>query len=126
MIVAMLFGASLLVNISLDTRLPLSADVAAFQQMPAREKIALLLPLVQRATDCIIRSVKADPHYRNDNAPQAINALIVNSFPACREPVRAMIDAHDRMFGSGSGEAFLLGPYLDILPAAVVNQVRSH
>jgi hypothetical protein len=35
-----------------------------------------------------------------------------------------MIDAHDRMYGSGSGEAFLLGPYLDVLPAAVVGQVK--
>jgi hypothetical protein len=37
---------------------------------------------------------------------------------------RAMIDAHDRMNGTGSGEAFLLGPYLDVLPAAVVRRVR--
>ena len=35
-----------------------------------------------------------------------------------------MIDAHDRMYGTGSGEAFLLGPYLDVLPAAVIKQVR--
>jgi hypothetical protein len=35
-----------------------------------------------------------------------------------------MINAHDRMYGYGSGEAFLLGPYLDVLPSAVVRQVR--
>ena len=35
-----------------------------------------------------------------------------------------MIDTHDRMYGTGSGEAFLLGPYLDVLPAAVVRRVR--
>ena len=35
-----------------------------------------------------------------------------------------MIDAHDRLYGYGSGEAFLLGPYLDVLPAAVVKQIR--
>jgi len=35
------------------------------------------------------------------------------------------IDAHDRMYGAGSGEAFLLGPYLDVLPAAVVGQVKA-
>ena len=53
---------------------------------------------------------------------------------ACVGPVRAMIDAHDRLYGSGShdrlygsgsGEAFLLGPYLDILPAVVVGQVKA-
>ncbi|MGB8119421.1 MAG: hypothetical protein WCF56_11970 [Pseudolabrys sp.] len=44
---------------------------------------------------------------------------------ACVGPVRAMIDAHDRLYNSGSGEAFLLGPYLDILPAVVVGQVKA-
>lgn len=44
---------------------------------------------------------------------------------ACVGPVRAMIDAHDRLYGSASGEAFLLGPYLDILPAVVVGQVKA-
>jgi len=39
--------------------------------------------------------------------------------------VRAMIDAQDRMYGNGSGEAFLLGPYLDVRPGAVVKQVKS-
>ena len=29
------------------------------------------------------------------------------------------------MYGDGSGEAFLLGPYLDVLPAAVVKQVKA-
>lgn len=53
-----------------------------------------------------------------------LNDLIVDSIAACRRSVRAMIDAHDRMYGYGSGEAFLLGPYLDVLPAAVIQQVN--
>ena len=36
-----------------------------------------------------------------------------------------MIDAHDRMYGTGSGEAFLLGPYLDVLPKAVTEGAKS-
>jgi hypothetical protein len=43
----------------------------------------------------------------------------------CLEPVRAMIDAHDRVFGEGSGEAFFMGPYLDGLPATVTRQVKG-
>jgi hypothetical protein len=39
--------------------------------------------------------------------------------------LRAMIDAHDRFFGEGSGETFFMGPYLDALPAAVTKQVKS-
>ena len=30
-----------------------------------------------------------------------------------------MIDAYDRFFGDGTGEAFFMGPYLDALPDAV-------
>jgi hypothetical protein len=29
------------------------------------------------------------------------------------------------MYGPGSGEAFLLGPFLDVLPSAVVRQVKA-
>ena len=92
--------------------------------MSVRQKDAALLPLVRRATDCIVRKVAADPRYSHDMRPDEINDLIVDSIAACARPVRAMIDAHDRMYGSGSGEAFLLGPYLDVLPAAVVKQVK--
>jgi hypothetical protein len=68
--------------------------------------------------------VSADRRYGNDTKPSDINNMIVDSISACAKPVRAMIDAHNRMYGAGSGEAFLLGPYLDVLPAAVVNQVK--
>jgi hypothetical protein len=36
------------------------------------------------------------------------------------QAVRAMIDAYDQYYGDGSGEAFFMGPYLDVLPKMVV------
>ena len=123
MILKPLLGLSLVLSVSLDTQVP-TPDPAAWMQMSVRQKDAALLPLVQRATDCIIRRVSADPRYKTELRPDEINDLIVDSISACKQPVRAMIDAHDRMYGSGSGEAFLLGPYLDVLPSAVVRQVR--
>jgi hypothetical protein len=123
MILEPLFGLSLALNVSLDMQLP-PADPSAWMQMSIRQRDAKLLPLVRKATDCIVRKVFANPHYNADLRPDEINDLIVDSMAACVRPVRAMIDAHDRMFGSGSGEAFLLGPYLDVLPAAVVGQVK--
>ena len=80
---------------------------------------------VRRATDCIVPKVSADPRYSADMRPDEINNLTVDSIPACGRLVREMIDTHDQMYGAGSGEAFLLGPYLDVLPAAVVTQVRT-
>jgi len=123
MILETLFGLSLVMNVSLDAQVP-TADPAAWMQMSVRQKDAALLPLVQRATECIVHRVSADPRYQAELRPDEINDLIVDSIAACQRPVRAMISAHDRMYGDGSGEAFLLGPYLDVLPSAVVRQVR--
>jgi hypothetical protein len=123
MIIETLFGLSLVMKVSLDSQTP-AADPAAWQQLSVRERDQALLPLVQRATACILHRVSADPRSKSGMRPDEINDLIVNSIAACRREVRAMIDAHDRMYGAGSGEAFLLGPYLDVLPAAVVQQVK--
>jgi hypothetical protein len=124
MILESIFGMSLVLNVSLDTQTPRAADPASWLRMSVHRKDAALLPLVRRATECVVRKVTADPRYTPDIRPGDINDLLVDSISACARPVRAMIDAHDRMYGSGSGEAFLLGPYLDVLPAAVVKQVK--
>jgi hypothetical protein len=123
MILEPLFGLSLVLSVSLDLQ-PAPAETGAWVPMSTRQRDAKLLPLVREATDCIVRRVFADPRYNADLRPGEINDLIVDSMAGCIKPVRAMIDAHDRMYGSGSGEAFLLGPYLDVLPAAVVGQVK--
>jgi hypothetical protein len=124
MIVKSLLGLSLVLNVSLEVQTPMPASPAAWSQLSVRQKEAALLPLVLRATDCIVRKVSADHRYSSDIRPSDINDLIVDSIAACARPVRAMIDAHNRMYGDGTGEAFLLGPYLDVLPAAVVKQVK--
>jgi hypothetical protein len=121
MIVKSLLGLSLVLNVSLEVQTPMPASPAAWSQLSVRQKEAALLPLVLRATDCIVRKVH---RYSSDIRPSDINDLIVDSIAACARPVRAMIDAHNRMYGDGTGEAFLLGPYLDVLPAAVVKQVK--
>ena len=93
-------------------------------RMSPQQKAAVMRPLVRSATDCIIQAVVDDPQFQHARAPD-INNLIVASMTRCLEPVRAMIDAHDRVFGEGSGEAFFMGPYLDGLPATVTRQVKG-
>jgi hypothetical protein len=124
MILEAMVGLSLVLNVSLDTETPLAPNPAAWLHMSADRKDAALLPLVRIATDCIIQKVTADPRFNATMRPGEINDLIVDSISACGRPVRAMMDVHDRMYGKGSGEAFLLGPYLDVLPSAVVTQVK--
>jgi hypothetical protein len=114
MIVAPLVGAALLVAVA--TRAVNGPAPQA--QQSGQPKIAATEPLVRSATECIVRAVIADPRYRDDS--RALGDLIVDSVPACLTPVHAMIDAYDRYYGEGSGEAFFMGPYLDVLPKAVV------
>jgi hypothetical protein len=85
--------------------------------MSAQQKSAAMQPLVRFATECIANSVADDPRFASSGAN--LPDLIVDSMPSCVNAVRAMIDAYDRYYGAGSGEAFFMGPYLDILPWAV-------
>jgi hypothetical protein len=115
MIIAPLFGAALVVAVATG---PITAP-AAGTTLSTQEKIAATEPLVRSATECIVRTVIADPRYGNKVGAK-LGDLIVDSMPACLTPVRAMIDAYDRYYGEGSGEAFFMGPYLDVLPKAVL------
>jgi hypothetical protein len=125
MILEPLFGLSLVLNASLNLQSHGALGAPLSAQMSNRQRDAALLPPVRQATDCIVQRVSHHPRYSADLRPDQINELIVDSMTACVRPVRAMIDAYDRMYGPGSGEAFLLGPYLDVLPAAVVGQVKA-
>jgi hypothetical protein len=122
MIVEILVGLSLALNVSVnkqvqdrlgatETRLP--------AHMSAREKDAAMRPLVRSATECVARTVFSDARFAERIATLDINDLIVDSMTSCAGAMRTMIDAHDRVFGIGTGEMFFSGPYLDVLPAAV-------
>lgn len=76
------------------------------------------------ANECIARTVATDPRYTTVVLAGAVNDLIVESVPSCINAVRALIDAHDRLFGEGAGETYFIGPYLDALPGAVQEQLK--
>ena len=69
--------------------------------------------------------VSADSRFRKDDPAANLGELIVDAVPKCLTPVRAMIDAHDRYFGEGSGEEFFMGAYLDALPDAVTKAIEK-
>jgi hypothetical protein len=116
MILAPLFGTALVVAVATG---PLD-DSTASRNLSAQQKSAATQPLVRSATECIVHAVVADPRYATQ-ASAALGDLIVASMPSCVTTVRAMIDAFDRYYGEGSGEAFFMGPYLDVLPKAVAD-----
>jgi hypothetical protein len=114
MFVAPLFGAALLLAVAAD---PIH-DATGETNRSTPEKVVATEPLVRSATQCIVRAVTASPHFRG-RVDAKIGDLIIDSMPTCLVPVRAMIDAYDRYYGDGAGEAFFMGPYLDVLPKAV-------
>ena len=119
MLLASLFGTALVVAVATEP-LTGSGDLA---HLTTREKMAATEPLVRSATSCIVHAVTADPRYGSKQA--ALGDLIVASMPTCVAPVRAMIDAYDHYYGDGTGEAFFMGPYLDVLPRAVVESAKQ-
>ena len=128
MILAALVGLSLVANTSFDPQLTGPMGLAAIQpgtQMSPHQKAAVLRPLIRSANDCVARAVAANPRFHKHEEAAEVNELIVVSMDACIDAMRAMISAHDRLFGQGSGEAFFMGPYLDILPEAVNKLVND-
>jgi hypothetical protein len=123
MIIHALAAATLLLNVATG---PFGEpNGGAPQRLSLQQKNAAMQPLVSAATECIARSVAANPHFREQQPAGELGDLIVASVPNCVIQVRAMIEAYDRYFGDGAGEAFFMGPYLDVLPAAVTDIARD-
>jgi hypothetical protein len=115
MFFAPLFGTALVVAVATGQLDPSVHDA----RLSAQERTAATEPLIRSATECIVHAVAADPRY--SDKPSVLGDLIVASMSTCVTPVRAMIDAYDHYYGDGSGEAFFMGPYLDVLPKAVMD-----
>jgi hypothetical protein len=120
MILAPLAGLSLAIAISTGPMPDVTGSIASHASL--QQKAAEMQPLVRSATECIARAVAADPRL---GKRVSVGDLIVDSMPACADAVRAMIDGYDRGFGDGSGEAFFMGPYLDVLPKAVSKWIEE-
>ena len=128
MILTALIAQSLLAG---SLAVPISVDRNVQWPLPERgtsmsvdQKRAAVTPLVSSATECIARTVSADPRFRVVKGAE-FNSLIVESVPTCVEDLRSMIDAYDRLYGDGAGETFFMGTYLDGLPAAVTVRVKN-
>jgi len=120
MILPHLAAASLVVAVATGPLVEPSVERMSHQQRDAPTRI-----FMRSATDCIVRTVAADNRLRKDDPAANLGDLIVDAVPNCLTPVRAMIDAHDRYFGAGSGEEFFMGVYLDALPGAVIKAIQK-
>jgi hypothetical protein len=123
MLLAPLVGTALVVAVATEPFNGSGDATRDVTHLTIQEKMAATEPLVRSATTCIVHAVTADPRYGSQAAE--LGDLIVASMPSCVAPVRAMIDAYDHYYGDGTGEAFFMGPYLDVLPKAVVEGAKK-
>ena len=122
-LVKSLLAASLIVPVAVDHSVHWPPPERG-TTMSVDQKDATVRPLVSSATECIARTVSADPRFSVMKGAE-FNSLIVESVPICVDVLRSMIDAYDRLYGDGAGERFFMGPYLDGLPAAVTTRVKD-
>ena len=120
MILSVLTGASLVI---MAAGTPDLGTGTGPMHLTNRERSAAVQPAITRATECVARSVAADP--RSADASK-LGDVIVDSMLPCRDLVRSMIAVYDEYFGDGSGEEFFSGPYLDVLPTAISKLVGDH
>lgn len=121
MVYAPLVMAALIIQVSTT---PINPVIGPAGQLSAHEKQAAMQPLVRAATECIAQSVAADSRYKKVHT--TLGELIVDSVPSCVVSVRAMIEGYDNYYGDGAGEAFFVGPYLDVLPTAVGEWIKNY
>ena len=119
MILAPLAAAALAISVATGP----TVDPTVLPSLSAQQKNVAMQSLVRSATECIARTVTTDPRFGRRGID--LGDLIVDSMPTCTSQVRAMIDAYDRYFGDGEGQAFFMGPYLDVLPTAVSKWVTD-
>lgn len=115
MILSKLAGVTLLIGVAAGPTM----EPEGIRQLSLQQKTAAVQALTKSATECIARAVATHPRFKKQAPNTDLGDIIVASVPNCVGPVRAMIEAYDRYFGDGTGEAFFMGPYLDTLPAAV-------
>ena len=120
MILSKLAAASLMLAVATGPE-----SEAPARHLSLHQKNAATQVYVRGATDCIARTVSADARFRRDDPTDKLGDLIVDAVPRCLAPVHAMIEAYDRYFGDGAGEEFFMGPYLDVLPGALLKRIKA-
>jgi hypothetical protein len=89
--------------------------------LSSAQKSAAVQPLVRRATECVVQTIATDSRYRKTD----LGDLIIDALTPCTISVHAMIQGYDYYFGSGSGEEFFIGPYLQLLTKALSEQAQD-
>jgi hypothetical protein len=94
----------------------------------ANERSELEKSSIKAATDCVAAAALNNSNittlYREDRLDEVTNWIVLKS-DACDNPLTSMRLLHDRLYGAGTGRAFLRGDYLADLPRAVGERIKG-
>jgi hypothetical protein len=86
---------------------------------------AVVGQLVRFAQECLVERVTANPRFRDAARSGRVGDLIVEAVPHCHRTIDELITAHDQTYGVGTGEDFVIGPFLDGIPRALDGALRA-
>ena len=102
----------------------LSLPALARGDLNERQKRKELLPAIQATTECLAQEILRSPTALS-YARQNKWVETVESVPeACKAEGSTLIAEHDRLYGPGTGKAFVDGPYASDLPRALKARIR--
>src|SRR5829696_5231104 len=118
-------SAVLLRSVVLMTALvSLALPALARGELSERQKRKALLPAVRATTECIAQEILRSPtalsHARQNKWSEAVQSMPEE----CKAVGSTLIAEHDRLYGPGTGKAFVEGPYASDLPRALKARIR--
>lgn len=90
-----------------------------------RQARSAIVPFIRATTDCIAKQISEDARFPTFARDGKTLDLIPAGIARCLPTIRAMIEAHDRYYGTGSGDAFFQGEYSDDLTRALNARLKT-
>jgi hypothetical protein len=110
-------------HLDVDTALPPTDGRS--RRLSESEGRAVVGQLVRFAQECLVEKVTANPRFRDAARTGRVGDLIVEAVPQCHRTIDELITAHDQTYGQGTGEDFVVGPFLDGIPRALDGALRA-
>jgi hypothetical protein len=102
----------------------LALPALARGELSERQKRKALLPALQATTECIAQEILRSPtalsYARQNKWSEAVQSMP----EVCKAFGSTLIAEHDRLYGPGTGKAFVEGPYASDLPRALKARIR--
>ena len=88
----------------------------------ARRRV--VAPLIRKLTDCVAHGAVDDPSVLNAYRYGGLSGALSRHLGDCRDAVSVLLETYESVYGEGTAEEFIKGPYLADLPRAVLARIK--